>query len=197
MGKINFEKCYNDKGLEFKGLQIITPCVYDDSRGEFFESYNDKHYIFDKEFVQDNISISNKNVMRGLHFQNKKPQAKLVECLNGTIIDFVVDLRNDSQTFGEYFKVELSDKNHKQLYIPRGFAHGFITFTDNTVFHYKCDDYYDFNSCDGLCFYDETLNIDLGEFEDINNRIIKLEDLHYLPFDKNKKYFDINGIWLN
>ena len=145
------------------GLYIIEPRVFKDARGYFFESYS-KHK-FDNEiravdFVQDNESCSTKGVLRGLHFQ-KPPysQAKLVRCVRGAVLDVAVDLRKDSPTYGEHVAVELSEENHLQFFIPKGFAHGFEVLTDTAIFQYKCDEYYHPETEGGIDPFDETLAI--------------------------------------
>lgn len=131
---------------DFKGLLIIVPDVFDDERGYFFESYNSKRYS-DKgirvKFVQDNESMSKSGVVRGLHLQKRETaQGKLVSVVQGEIFDVAVDLRPDSPTFGKYFSVILSYKAKKQVYIPPGFAHGFVSLENRTILHYKCTEYY-------------------------------------------------------
>ena len=148
-----------------EGCFVIKPNVFEDQRGCFFESFNkssfEKKTGLSVDFKQDNISISSKGVLRGLHFQTGKyEQAKLVGILNGSVLDVCVDLRKDSKSFGHYFSVILDDKTHKQLFIPRGFAHGFLALEDNTIFVYKCDNYYHKPSERGILYNDKTLNID-------------------------------------
>lgn len=148
-----------------KGCLIIKPAVFKDDRGYFFESFNLKK--FKKEtgvsvnFVQDNQSKSVKGVLRGLHFQ-KTPhaQAKLVRVIQGKVLDVVVDLRRESPTFGQHFKIVLDDKEHVQLLIPKGFAHGFLVLSDKAIFSYKCDDFYNKESEQGIIYNDPDLNID-------------------------------------
>lgn len=144
---------------------LITPEVFKDERGVFFENFNQKS--FDElmghkiNFVQDNQSVSQKGVLRGLHFQTGKyAQAKLLRVINGKVLDVCVDLRIDSQTFGQHFSIILDGKENKQLFIPRGFAHGFLVLENGTIFNYKCDNYYSKNHESGIIFNDETLNID-------------------------------------
>lgn len=123
----------------FSEILIFTPTKFNDDRGYFFESYN--KIISDNlgvEFVQENHSVSKKNVLRGLHYQFDKPQGKLCRCIRGTVIDYFVDIRKDSPTFGKYDSVILSDINHKLVWIPPGFAHGFFSINDDTHFLYKC-----------------------------------------------------------
>jgi dTDP-4-dehydrorhamnose 3,5-epimerase len=154
-----------------KGCFIITPRVFEDERGYFFESFNQN--VFEQEtglkanFVQDNQSQSVKGVLRGLHFQKGKyAQAKLVQVVKGKVLDVCVDIRKKSPTFGQHFSLLLDDKNRKQLYIPRGFAHGFLVLEDNSIFSYKCDNFYNKESEAGIIFNDKALNIDWGISED-------------------------------
>ncbi|MGL6115869.1 MAG: dTDP-4-dehydrorhamnose 3,5-epimerase, partial [Cetobacterium sp.] len=128
-----------------KDLIVIEPTVFGDNRGFFMESYSKKDFAeigMDVEFVQDNHSKSKKGVLRGLHFQTKHIQGKLVRVTAGSVLDVAVDLRKDSSTFGKHYLVELTADNKKMFYIPPGFAHGFLTLEDNTEFQYKCTDYY-------------------------------------------------------
>jgi dTDP-4-dehydrorhamnose 3,5-epimerase len=148
-----------------KDCFIIEPSVYKDSRGLFFESFNKKLFYentgLDIEFVQDNQSESTYGVLRGLHYQTgKMAQAKLVRAILGKVLDVVVDLRKDSETFGKHIAVILDSKERKQLFVPRGFAHGFITLSDRSIFSYKCDNYYDKSSEGGIIYNDATLSID-------------------------------------
>ena len=147
------------------GVYIIESEIYDDNRGWFTESYNkDKFYQMgiDINFVQDNHSYSAKSgTLRGIHFQlGEKAQTKLVRCISGAVIDVAVDLRRNSITFGEWVAVELSDKNKKQLFIPKGFGHGFVTLTDNCEFVYKVDNYYSSEDDRCILWSDSTINVD-------------------------------------
>jgi dTDP-4-dehydrorhamnose 3,5-epimerase len=149
---------------------LFEPKVFRDERGSFFESYNQQEFESllggAVNFVQDNHSISNKGVLRGLHFQKGKySQAKLVRVIQGEVLDVVVDIRKDSPTFGDHFKVRLSEKNQKMLYIPKGLAHGFLALTEHVVFVYKCDQYYNKEAERGIIYNDPDLNID-WEFPD-------------------------------
>lgn len=144
-------------------LVIIEPEIFGDDRGFFMETYSKKEFekiSIDVEFVQDNHSKSKRGVLRGLHFQTKFSQGKLVRVINGSVLDVAIDLRRDSKSFGKYFLVELSAKNKKMFYIPKGFAHGFLTLEDDTEFVYKCTYYYmpEFDS--GILWNDKDLNID-------------------------------------
>lgn len=146
------------------GLVIVTPKLFQDSRGYFFESYNRKPFVENgiaADFVQDNQSRSTYGVIRGLHYQrNPFAQAKLVRVLQGTILDVAVDIREGSPTFGQHFSIELSDENCKQLYLPAGFAHGFSVLSETAVVSYKCDQYYNKESEGGIRFDDPALGID-------------------------------------
>ena len=151
--------------FEIKDLLLINPRIFEDDRGLFYESFNERKYneIFGSEinFVQDNISLSKKNVLRGLHFQ-KPPfaQGKLVTVLKGSVLDVAVDLRKNSVTYGKYEIVELSDKNKLQFWIPPGFAHGFCALEDDTIFSYKCSNYYSPEHEETIMWNDTELSID-------------------------------------
>ena len=150
-----------------KGCFIIEPTIFEDKRGYFFESFNSKHFKkltnIDVNFVQDNEALSNKGVLRGLHFQKgDNAQAKLVRVIKGKVLDVVVDLRKSSETFGKSFSIVLSEENKKQLFVPRHFAHGYSVLEDNTIFSYKCDNYYNPDFESGLIYNDEELNINWG-----------------------------------
>lgn len=147
-----------------EGLLLIEPRVFVDERGHFFEPFNEKQMAehgIKGPFVQDNESLSHQGVLRGLHYQ-KSPhqQGKLVRVVNGAVTDVVVDIRPESKTFGRHFQVELSSTNHLMLWIPPGFAHGFLTLKDDTVFLYKVSAYYNPQSESGIIYNDPELNID-------------------------------------
>lgn len=149
---------------DIDGVVIIEPTVFKDSRGYFFESYNDLKFINNVDFVdfvQDNESKSTYGVMRGLHFQ-KPPyaQAKLVRCVKGSVLDVAVDIREGSPTYGKHVAVELTEDNHRQLFIPKGFAHGFAVLSDEAIFQYKCDNFYHPEADGGINILDESLGID-------------------------------------
>ena len=155
------------KVLETKleGCFIIQPKIFEDNRGYFFESFNSKQFQemtkSNDSFIQDNESYSTKGVLRGLHYQTGiHAQAKLVRVVKGKVLDVAVDLRKGSQTFGKHVSVELTEDNKKQLFVPRGFAHGFIVLSDTAIFSYKCDNYYNKDSEQGIIFNDVDLNID-------------------------------------
>ncbi|SHM94263.1 dTDP-4-dehydrorhamnose 3,5-epimerase [Flavobacterium xinjiangense] len=162
-----------------KDLVLISPMVFEDERGSFFEAYSQSKLSdlgIDVDFVQDNQSFSKKGTLRGLHYQNPPfAQTKLVRVLQGEIIDVAVDLRKDSLTFGRYFSVLLSDENKKQLLVPQGFAHGFSVLSETAVVLYKCDQYYDKQSEGGIRFDDPALNIDWGM--NIDEAIVSEKDL--------------------
>lgn len=148
-----------------KGCFVLEPQIFKDDRGVFFESYNKRKFeeAIDQQidFVQDNQSVSKKGVLRGLHFQvGKHAQSKLVRVLSGEVLDVVVDLREESKTFGQHFKLKISKENNKIIFIPKGMAHGFVTLSDEAIFAYKCDDYYHQASENGIIYNDETLQID-------------------------------------
>ncbi|MFT5917723.1 MAG: dTDP-4-dehydrorhamnose 3,5-epimerase [Flammeovirgaceae bacterium] len=149
----------------FEGLYLIEPKIFGDKRGSFYESYNKENltpYLPEAtEFVQDNCSTSNKYALRGLHFQNNPHgQIKLVRVVQGEVLDVVVDVRKNSPTYKKHFKIKLSSTNKKQLLIPVGFAHGFVTLTETAEFFYKCSDFYHPESEGGLYFNDAELGID-------------------------------------
>ena len=153
------------KKTKISGVFLIKPQVFKDNRGHFFESFNSKKFNestgLDVQFVQDNQSLSSKNVLRGLHFQHPPfSQAKLVSVIKGEVLDVVVDIRKESDTFGEYLAENLNEENHHQLFIPEGMAHGFLTLKDDTIFSYKCSNYYDQGSEDGIIWNDSNLKID-------------------------------------
>lgn len=157
MGKFNRV----ETGIE--GLVVIEPTVFGDSRGFFMESYSKKDFEeigLPMEFVQDNHSKSKKGVLRGLHFQTKYTQGKLVRVSAGAVLDIAVDLRKDSPTFGKWYGVELTAENKKMFYIPEGFAHGFLTLEDGTEFQYKCTDYYAPEFDSGVLWNDPEIGIE-------------------------------------
>ena len=148
-----------------KDCLIIEPQIFGDERGYFMETFNQKSFLektgVQTFFVQDNQSKSDRGVLRGLHFQKGEfAQAKLVSVIKGKVLDVVVDLRPGSETYGESFSIILSGDNKKQLFVPRGFAHGFSVLEDDTLFSYKCDNYYNKDSEGGIIYNDPNLNID-------------------------------------
>lgn len=158
MGQIKVEK--NVGGI--KGLCVIEPEVHLDARGYFMESYNQKDMQdagLHVNFVQDNQSGSVKGVLRGLHYQKEYPQGKLVRVIRGAVFDVAVDIRRDSATYGKWYGIELSEENRKQLYIPEGFAHGFLVLSDRAEFCYKCTDFYHPGDEGGIAWNDPVLGI--------------------------------------
>ena len=159
MGKIRVER---DAG-GIRGLYVIEPTVFGDSRGYFMETYNQNDLRdagLDRTFVQDNQSMSVKGVLRGLHFQKQFPQAKLVRVIRGTVFDVAVDLRSSSETYGKWHGVLLSAENRLQFYIPEGFAHGFLVLSDEAEFCYKCTDFYHPGDEGGLAWNDPAIGIE-------------------------------------
>ena len=183
---------------EIEGVVIIEPRIFKDDRGYFYESFSQREFeekVCRTTFVQDNQSKSSYGVIRGLHFQ-KPPysQSKLVRCIKGTVLDVAVDIRKGSPTFGKHVAVELSEENHRQLFIPRGFAHGFAVLSDEAVFQYKCDNFYNKESEGAIAWTDPALAIDwripaeniiLSE-KDKQNR--NIADAHFL-FDYNENLY--------
>ena len=171
------------------GLLVFAPEIYEDDRGYFFESWNKK--IFKKlglnyEFNQDNQSLSKYGVLRGLHFQNPPyAQGKLVRVVKGKVLDVVVDIRSDSSTYGSHYKIELSETNKLIFWIPPGFAHGFITLENDTIFSYKCTSVYNKQSEQALLWSDKTLNIDWQ----IKKPIVSQKDQNAIKFLSFKSKF--------
>jgi dTDP-4-dehydrorhamnose 3,5-epimerase len=162
---------------KLQGLVLIQPDVFPDSRGYFFESFQEEKFRafgIDARFVQDNESLSQKGVLRGLHFQRPPfAQGKLVRVVTGAVMDVAVDIRKGSPTYGQWVKAELSASNKLMMYIPEGFAHGFLVLEDNTIFQYKCTNYYNRESEGGIIWNDPDLNIDWG----VDNPIVSEKDL--------------------
>ncbi len=167
---------------KIKGLLIIKPKVFADTRGYFFESYNEdvfKQNGINVHFVQDNQSLSNAGVLRGLHFQAPPhDQGKLVRVINGAVLDIAVDIRKNSATYGQHVAIELNEENKTMFYIPSGFAHGFLTLRDNTIFSYKCTNVYNKASEGCVLWNDTDLNINWN----IQNPILSDKDLIGTPF---------------
>ena len=183
---------------DIEGVVIIEPRIFKDDRGYFYESFSQREFeekVCKTIFVQDNQSKSSYGVLRGLHFQ-KPPycQSKLVRCIKGAVLDVAVDIRKGSPTFGKYVAVELSEDNHRQFFVPRGFAHGFAVLTDEAVFQYKCDNFYNKESEGSVAWNDPQLAIDwripvervqLSEKDKLSK---PLKDADYL-FDYNEKLY--------
>lgn len=166
---------------EIDGLLLLEPVLHGDERGYFMESFSERDFEAQTglkvRFVQDNESCSRKGVLRGLHFQ-KEPyaQAKLVRVVRGKVLDVAVDIRPESQTFGKYVATELSGTNHRQMFIPKGFAHGYVVLEDDTVFQYKCDEYYHPEAEGGIAWNDPQIAIDWGVAE--SEVILSEKDKH-------------------
>lgn len=179
---------------EIDGVVIIEPRIFKDTRGYFFESYSKKEFdekVRPVNFVQDNESMSTKGVMRGLHFQRPPfTQSKLVRCVKGRVFDVAVDIRKGSPTYGKHVAVELSEDNHRQFFVPRGFAHGFAVLSDIAVFQYKCDNYYHPEADGGISIADESLGIDWQI--DSRNAILSEKDLKHALLKDFESPFDIN-----
>ena len=173
------------KEQTLKGVFIINPDIFVDDRGYFFESF--KEDIFKEKlncnFIQDNeVYSKNANVIRGLHYQLDNPQAKLIHVVSGAIKDVIVDIRTSSSSFGKSFSINLNDKNHKMLFVPEGFAHGYLVLEKNTIVHYKCTDFYNPNSEYGIRWDDLDVNINWG----VKSPHISHKDSK-LPFLKDQK----------
>ena len=166
---------------EIKGVYILEPRVFPDARGYFFESWSKRDFdaaIGPVDFVQDNESRSSRGVMRGLHFQRPPyTQAKLLRWVVGSVLDVAVDLRKDSPTYGQHVAVELSAENHRQFFVPRGFAHGFQVLSDVAVFQYKCDNYYHPEADGGISILDPDLGIDWAI--DLKEALLSEKDMHH------------------
>jgi len=177
------------RSVEISGLKIIEPDIFSDERGVFFESFNQEKFVkagILDNFIQDNQSLSNKNVLRGLHFQTGEfAQAKLVRVIKGRVLDIAVDLRTSSATFGQYFSIELSESNNLMFYIPVGFAHGFVALEDQTIFVYKCSALYNKSSEGGIIWNDQNLNINWG----VKSPIISNKDEVLPAFNAKECYF--------
>lgn len=183
---------------EIEGVVIIEPRIFKDDRGYFYESFSQREFeekVCKTTFVQDNQSKSSYGVLRGLHFQ-KPPycQSKLVRCIKGAVLDVAVDIRKGSPTFGKYVAVELTEDNHRQFFVPRGFAHGFAVLSDEAVFQYKCDNFYNKESEGAVAWNDSQLAIDwhvpadrivLSDKDKLNKTIADADFL----FDFNEKLY--------
>lgn len=178
---------------DIEGVVVIEPRVFDDARGYFFESYSKRRFdevVRPIEFVQDNESMSTRGVIRGLHFQQPPfSQSKLVRCVRGAVLDVVVDIRRGSPTYGRHIAVELTGENRRQLFVPRGFAHGFAVLSDEAVFQYKCDNYYHPESEGGISIADHSLGIDWRI--DPAEAILSEKDLRNPMFSDFESPFDI------
>lgn len=180
------------------GVVIIEPRIFEDERGYFYESFSQREFeekVCNTVFVQDNQSKSTYGVIRGLHFQRPPyAQSKLVRCVSGKVLDVVVDIRKNSPTFGKFVAVELSGENHRQLFIPRGFAHGYAVLSDEAVFQYKCDNFYNKESEGAIAWNDPEINIDWLLPADkvvlsAKDRMNKKLSESVTPFDYNEKLY--------
>ena len=181
-----------------EGLVIIEPKVFKDARGYFFESFSQREFeqkVRKINFVQDNESMSSYRVMRGLHFQRPPyTQSKLVRCVKGRVLDVAVDIRKGSPTYGKHVAVELSEDNHRQFFVPRGFAHGFVVLSETAIFQYKCDNFYAPEADGGINIKDESLGIDWQIA--MEDALLSEKDLKHLclkdfdsPFDYNENLY--------
>lgn len=183
---------------DIEGLVIIEPKVFKDARGYFFESFSQREFelkVRKVNFVQDNESMSSYGVMRGLHFQRPPySQSKLVRCVKGRVLDVAVDIRKGSPTYGKHVAVELTEDNHRQFFVPRGFAHGFAVLSETAVFQYKCDNFYAPEADGGISIKDESLGIDWQI--PTESALLSEKDLKHLclkdfdsPFDYNENLY--------
>ena len=179
---------------DIEGLVIIEPKIFRDSRGYFFESFSQREFeqkVRKINFVQDNESMSSYGVMRGLHFQRPPfAQSKLVRCVKGRVLDVAVDIRKGSPTYGQYVAVELSEDNHRQFFVPRGFAHGFVVLSNTAVFQYKCDNFYAPEADGGINIKDDTLGIDWQI--PLEEAILSEKDTKHIFFNEFDSPFDYN-----
>ena len=194
--EVNKMNNFTVKNTPIKDLVIIETKVFGDSRGFFMETYNQASFEelgLKMNFIQDNHSKSKKGVLRGLHFQTKHTQGKLVRVIKGRVYDVAVDLRKGSETFGQWYGIELSEENKLMFYVPEGFAHGFLTLDDETEFVYRCTDLYAPEYDSGILWSDRTLNID-WKFEEfgINSEELTIseKDQKQQEFDPDKNYFE-------
>lgn len=166
------------------GVLLIEPKIFGDARGYFLETWNRDRYLAagfpDVEFVQDNLSHSRRGILRGLHFQKQHPQGKLVQVIRGAVFDVVVGVRKDSPSFGQWYGVELTGENHRQLWIPPGFAHGFSVLSDEVDFNYKCTDFYRPADEGGIIWDDPSIGIEWP----IANPVLSDKDMHYPRLDE-------------
>ena len=171
--------------LAIKGVFLIIPDVFYDNRGYLYEGYNSKRWSsldFPNNFVQDNVAYnSKKNTVRGMHYQEKYYQAKLVSCIKGSILDVVVDVREDSDTFKQWVSADLSEENKHQLWIPRGFAHGYKTLKDDTIVYYKTDQYYIPEDYRGFIWNDKNIDINWN-VSDKDEVTLSSKDMEYKEF---------------
>jgi dTDP-4-dehydrorhamnose 3,5-epimerase len=176
------------------GVVIIEPRLFRDARGYFFESWNQNEFnekVQPIEFCQDNESMSSYGVMRGLHFQRPPyTQSKIVRCVRGRVLDVAVDIRKGSPSYGQHVAVELTEDNHRQFFIPKGFAHGFAVLSETAVFQYKCDEFYHPEADDGICILDQELGIDWHI--PTEHAILSEKDMHH-PSLNQLNFTDLLG----
>jgi len=168
------------------GLLIFEPQVFNDDRGFFIETWSNDRYRqagIKEQFVQDNVSVSRKGTLRGLHFQNPNGQGKLVQVLDGSVFDVAVDIRVSSPTFGKWESVELTSENHRQMYIPPGFAHGFCVLSESAIFSYKCTDYYCPSAEGGIIWNDPEIGIQWP----VDDPVLSDKDLKYTKLSEINK----------
>jgi dTDP-4-dehydrorhamnose 3,5-epimerase len=178
---------------DIKGLFVIEQKIFNDDRGYFMETYNEKAFKdvgLDVRFVQDNQSKSKSGVLRGLHFQKEHPQGKLVRAIKGEIFDVAVDLRKNSPTFKKWFGCILSDENRKQLYVPEGFAHGFLVLSEEAEFSYKCTDFYHPEDEGGCLWNDPAFNIQ-WPLHGIDKLLLSEKDKKYSLFSNESHSYDL------
>ena len=193
-----FKPCTVD-GITIQGLYEVQPRVFGDNRGYFFEVYSEKDFRaagLSMKFVQDNQSSSTKGVLRGLHFQTKHPQGKLVRTVSGRVYDVAVDIRNGSPTFGSYYGVILDSERQNEFYIPEGFAHGFYVLSDTAVFAYKCTNFYDPKGEGGIMWNDPQIGIKWNDVAPDIRPVLSDKDGKHPCFDKDLRYFSIEGKWV-
>ncbi len=188
-----FTKC------PIEGLWEVQPKVFGDKRGYFFEAYSEKDFKeagLTMNFVQDNQSSSLQGVLRGLHFQKRHPQGKLVRAVQGRVYDVALDLRKGSATFGKYHGIVLDSERQNQFYIPEGFAHGFYVLSESAVFAYKCTDFYHPEDEGGIMWNDPTVGIDWKGIAPDIEPLLSEKDTKHPKFEKDGLYFDLNSKWI-
>ena len=182
--------------LDENGPALIFPKMFIDERGYFFESFNEKEFkekVGDVNFVQDNESRSSFGVLRGMHFQKgEHAQAKLVRVVKGSVIDVVIDIRPDSPNYKKIYAVYLSEENHRQFFVPKGFAHGFMSLSNDTIFQYKCDNFYNKESEGAIFAFDATLNIQWQSWIDASQIVMSEKDLNNKTFEEYEKEINVD-----